>query len=305
MKDMFRKVSAFAVLVGLFGFVACSPAPSSSSAASSSSVASSSSAAALSGAVIKIVVKDNTTNTGNNVVYIVGDLAGLPIVGTTNNMATWDPTSPNGQMTSEGNGLWSITLSNTLTNNVSFSFKFANGTATFGSTWDNQEQQVATNGSWEDKDNRSLDVLVTNVPQEFYLTNLVVSSNGNAATDYLNAIANWKGTGSTAVVDIDVHVILKGVANTASPAVASGTNVEMWGGWNSWGGAVTNAAVDANGDVTFTFHYKGAVSVGYQLRTPDPVSYFSDPSTNNFSISIPETQTTDYYVTNNAGVWHN
>ena len=248
-----------------------------------------------------------------NAIYGVGDFGGLK-----NNagvvIPVWTPGSTAAQLAPAAGmaNIWVLSLPNTLTNNASLGFKFVNGTPGFGGTYACEELEMMDDGSTtEGIANRTLNILkgfATNI----WMTNDVVTNVGGTA---MGCITVWKAVGGTyACTNVTVTVVLKDVVTNdtfgGNPCVVDqGTNVNLFGSFNGWAGTITNAAVDVNGNATFTFVYvSGAATVDYQGRATTGANtfYYSAIGGGNFSLTIPAAQATSgTVVVTNKGAWKN
>jgi len=253
----------------------------------------------------QITIYVSAPDTGDNVVYIVGDLSNLSTTpDMQNKLAIWDATSQKGQMTKEGN-LWKIDLYTDATNDASYYFKFVNGTSGYGGTWANEEMEYKADGTTKEIiNNRTLDVLATEQYTVLYATNDVANTdNKDVVAD--SKIVVWKGTGGTYTCSNVTFYITHTPVITNSPPVdvAAGDYVELWGSFNGWSGVVASNTVDgANNSVTFTFQYTGAAAVDWQLRKAGFNGSYD--TGNNFSYVIPLSQATGGTVKiTNSGYW--
>jgi hypothetical protein len=223
---------------------------------------------------VKLSATDNATNIydsvggATNSLFGAGDFGGLKVNSVV--IPTWDPTSAVAQLTRVSADMFKLELVNDLTNNASLSFKFVNGSAGFGGTWANEEQEwMDDHSGYEGIANRSLDIIM-GVSTNIYMTNDVVSNVGGAA---MGCIEHWKGVGPTYTCT-NVSVTLVFVNNLITNDTGNGTNIAVGaplclaGSFNGYTTGMTNALA-ADDSITFAFTYvSGPASIAFVVVTP-------------------------------------
>lgn len=325
MKETLVKVIALLGLVAILGLAACDVVPPSGTTSSTTTSTGTSSTAAATPAymtnvptsgnytVIVIGLNVDATNLWdsaggqNNVIYLVGDVSSNKFWPSSNTIETWNPGAQAGLMTKDPvTGYYYCVLLNQNTNNVTYGFKFVNGSPSFGGAWSTEEQQFATNAGFTNKEginaNRNVDVLVGSNTYAYFTNDHITNVGGYTG----GKIATWKAVAGTySVTNVLINITFLAVQTNTFVEVDDGTNVQLHGSLNGWSAAADTKAVSAS-NVTFVYtNYFGSATIDYQVRTIGTVKYLKYMG-GNFSYTIPAAKSgSTLVITNSNGLWAN